>query len=519
MLGRIHFDGTKSNNVRTAMLVPLESAGKVARNKMVRIVNPDGGVKEFLAKVVDGPYFHAETDGDSRSSILNQQSSVPKYHALVGLDVQGEMHNGRLRVTNTRPAPGAEVHELTVEEVSQLAGIDGDMLLGALGGYEGVTVHLQSDSKSVLPRNLGIFGTVGSGKSNTSQVVIEEAARAGWAVIALDVEGEYIEMDAPAEDELLFAKMNELGRPPAGLGDFGVYCPVSCTSERADAQSFTLRTSDYDWQILAEIMECAIPERNAMMEVVDYLRSRAKQRVGTTESEELSGLLDAAAGAKVPYNIGHLLERCNERIPQGNDFVDFRGLSAKLTRLKRSEAFDNVALPAIDPAKMMLPGRVSVFDISVANDTIKNLVTADLLRKVFAYKIAKEDSPRTLVVIEEAHTFISRERAATMGATLTMIRDIARRGRKRWLGMSFVSQQPGHLPPEVFELCNTRIVHNVKSTHNLEALMKTAGDVTQEMWQQCPLLGSGQAVVSTPQFKDPVIVNIRPASTKRKFTQ
>ena len=78
---------------------------------------------------------------------------------------------------------------------------------------------------------------------------------------------------------------------------------------------------------------------------------------------------------------------------------------------------------------MMTPGRVSIIDVSVANDVVKNLVTADLLRKVFAYKLAREDAPPTLLVIEEAHSFISRDKALTMQATLEMLRTVKRRGR------------------------------------------------------------------------------------------
>src|SRR6185436_18392297 len=104
----------------------------------------------------------------------------------------------------------------------------------------------------------------------------------------------------------------------------------------------------------------------------------------------------------------------------------------------------------------------------------------------------KPDAPPTLMVIEEAHSFISREKAQTMQATLQMLRNVTRRGRKRWLSLAFVSQQPGHLPPEIFELCNTRLVHTLRSTHNLETLMATTGDVTRELWARCPLLGTGE---------------------------
>src|SRR5215813_2045812 len=172
----------------------------------------------------------------------------------------------------------------------------------------------------------------------------------------------------------------------------------------------------------------------------------------------------------------------------------------------------------LDPVRMMAPGRVSVIDVSVANDVVKNMVTADLLRKTFALKMMQHNTPPTLLVLEEAHSFISRERAPTMQATLHMLRSVTRRGRKRWLSMAFVSQQPGHLPPEIFELCNTRIVHALRSMHNLETLIATTGDVSRELWARCPLLGQGQAVVSSPQLNRSIVVSIRPAACRRKYT-
>ena len=69
------------------------------------------------------------------------------------------------------------------------------------------------------------------------------------------------------------------------------------------------------------------------------------------------------------------------------------GLGSKLQMLMYSNVFDQPNLKSLDPAEMLKPGRVNVLDVSVANDTVKNLVTADLLRKVFAYKIAKPEAP------------------------------------------------------------------------------------------------------------------------------
>src|SRR5208282_3495328 len=127
------------------------------------------------------------------------------------------------------------------------------------------------------------------------------------------------------------------------------------------------------------------------------------------------------------------------------------------------------------------------------------------------------DAPPTLLVIEEAHSFISKEKAQTMQATMQMLRNVARRGRKRWLSLAFVSQQPGHLPPEIFELCNTRIVHTLRSLHNLEAMIATTGDVGRELWARCPLLGRGQAILTSPQLSRSIIMTVRPTGCRRKF--
>src|SRR5947209_18637251 len=151
---------------------------------------------------------------------------------LAELEIQGERVEGRPRDTNSRPAPGSAVYSLDAEEVADLHGFRGDMLLGSLSGEDGLWVSLQSRNKGVLPRNLGIFGTVGSGKSNTAQVVIEEAARSGWAVIVLDVEGEYTDIDLPSDEDGMIQRLARYDRQPAGLTDFHVFCPASCACDR-----------------------------------------------------------------------------------------------------------------------------------------------------------------------------------------------------------------------------------------------------------------------------------------------
>jgi DNA helicase HerA-like ATPase len=303
------------------------------------------------------------------------------------------------------------------------------------------------------------------------------------------------------------------------VSDFHVRYPASCISERAESQAFTLRLADFETSVIAELIQASVPERNALLDCVDHFASRARAKIISSEMESLLGLLDPSPQANLPFTLRLLRDRATERSARNSEQFDYLGLATKLLWLLRSGAFDQPNLKGLDAGEMLQAGRVTVLDVSISNDIVKNLVTADLLRKTFAYKMAHENAPPTVLMIEEAHSFISKEKAQTMQATLQMLRNVTRRGRKRWLSTVFVSQQPGHLPPEIFELCNTRIVHTLRSMHNLDALVATTSDITGELWARCPLLGTGEAIVSSPQLKRPVIVNIRPARSRRKFVR
>ena len=516
LLGVVGWDGANATSERVLLRASLTNRAFVERNHYVRIEDHEGERTGFLARVVAGPFFHrsgAPTVGGTTAGTSLEGS------LLVTLEIQGELVKGRSRDTNSRPVPGARVFSLTTEELANLYGFRGDVLLGSVAGQDALTVHLQSDNKGVLPRNLGIFGTVGSGKSNTTQVVIEEASRNGWAVIVLDVEGEYVDMDLPSEEHELHPCLSTYGRSPEGIPDFQVLYPASCDSEKAGAEPFTLRLANFDANVICEILNVAMPERNALLDCMDHLQTKARKQMTTKDSQGYETLLDASPDAKVPFTLNSLRERAIERSPRTSEQMDYAGINAKLKLLFRAESFDLPQMSSLDVRRMMHPCRVSIVDVSIANDVIKNLVTVDLLSKAFALKMTDSSTPPTLLILEEAHSFISRDREQSMQATLQMLQNVIRRGRKRWLAMAFVTQQPGHLPSEIFELCNTRIVHALRSTHNLDVLMATTGGVSGDTWARCSLLGPGQAVLSSPQLARPVVLSVRPASSQRRFTR
>jgi DNA helicase HerA-like ATPase len=363
-----------------------------------------------------------------------------------------------------------------------------------------------------------VFGTVGSGKTNTAQVIIEEASRAGYSVVVVDVEGEYVSMDEGTTEKHLVPLLAAFGRKPEGLKDFRVYHPQASEASVATSKAFSVPFRAIRPHVVSELADLTEPQEGVFLKIVESLQEESAKKRG--KGKQKSTALAFLEGDD--FEVEELtLDAVIARVP---DFADQAGkgtqwaLARKLQALRRTLMFDSG--PSIQAKDLLQAGRVSVVDVSsVTSDAAKNLAIAWLLRLVFEAKLRDAKAPKTLIVIEEAHTFVSRESRDRMTATLDMLKVIARRGRKRWLGLMFISQQPSHLPDEVFELCNTRFVHGIKSEFNLRPLRHTSGDVVSELWDMVPALGPGQALVVSPQFNHTILAEVRPSYTRRRLTE
>lgn len=209
-----------------------------------------------------------------------------------------------------------------------------------------------------------------------------------------------------------------------------------------------------------------------------------------------------------------------------------------LWRLNRLKVFDRhlvkrCGAKPLNYAGLIEPGRVSVVDLSDAGMTeLANLAIADLLRGVQEaqeaayrrYEKAKAAGqtppppPRVLLVIEEAHEFLSAERVGKMDTLFQQVARIARRGRKRWLGLAFVTQLPQHLPRQVLSLCNNFILHKLTDPQVVHGLRNAISGIDEALWSRLPGLAPGQAIVSFAHMARPLLVSVDPAPCKLRMT-
>ncbi|MCE9564499.1 MAG: ATP-binding protein [Planctomycetes bacterium] len=232
---------------------------------------------------------------------------------------------------------------------------------------------------------------------------------------------------------------------------------------------------------------------------------------------------------KLPGATDHLNKRMNAANPPGNA-ISWRALQGRLGRLNRLKVFFDETKDGTRPvnyADLIKPGRVSVVDLSDTGfSELNNLVIADILRGIQetqdeAYERFEQQKGAlptpVLIVVEEAHEFLSDERIGRTPVLFEQVARIAKRGRKRWLGLCFVTQLPAHLPKQVLGLCNSFILHKLNDPGVISLLKRTVGGVDEGLWDRLPNLAPGQAVVSFPHFARPLLVAIDPSQAKLRM--
>lgn len=542
ILGQVNFDGEAADNTTSEAMISEDHQNLFRREVYVGIKDTEQNI-EFLGRIVEGPYHTPQKSGTGSTSAKTTKrppartKAKSSYHVFGNIEVLGQLLQGeRVIPTLTRPRPYSEITIFPPERLSRLLDIEGNMLIGSLMGYEEhrIEVRENSENKNFLPLNVGIFGTVGSGKSNTVQVLLEEASKANWACVVIDVEGEYVKMNEPDNRP----EMNRILREnysidPEGINDFRVYVPSSGSSDADDPIRFKVPISELDISIVADILEFTEPEFRMYERTIE-----ATQRTNSQNQTSRVTVADdpQAPVSTYPYTLENLIGVLSNSAFYTR-LSDIEKSTANTLRNKlfytlgRSGMLDwtpTETTPYLPINELMVGGRVSVLDVSETDDRSRNIAIAFVLQSLFnkvtetavgeTIPHTEVARPKILLVIEEVHTFVSKQSINKMKSVLDNLQTISRRGRKRWLSLALVSQQPGHVPEELFELANTRFIHQLKSVMNIAPVKQTTGGVHEALWSTIPALGPGQCLLTGRTFKNPLLVNVRPAKSKRLLT-
>lgn len=111
---------------------------------------------------------------------------------------------------------------------------------------------------------------------------------------------------------------------------------------------------------------------------------------------------------------------------------------------------------------------------------------------------------RNLAIAKILHGVLEFQQRAYEAALREQLVKIARRGRKRYLGLTFVTQSPNDLPDEVL-----RVV-NIKSF---------VANADESLWTLVRGLGQGQSLTSFAHMRRPVITAMDPSPARLRMTE
>ena len=393
--------------------------------------------------------------------------------------------------------------------------------------------------------------------------LINELQKSKTAVVLFDTEGEYTQIDQPTDQPAMIGALERRGQQPRGVRHTQIAHLVGRETSNPDHERvvpFTLRFSDLSPYAVMGILEFNEAQQQRFMQAYE-LAKRALYNVGVyPQGEEQKA--QALEIDDFDFGYPHLtLDRmydivraCQTTAAKEDNLVfsdavfkekraeiekliksvkfdsvpSWRVVQGRLNTLKRLKIFDNPTAQSLNFETLTKPGVITVVDLSGTDSTqVNNLVIASVLRGLLEQQELNakraestgEAMRRVSVVIEEAHEFLSAERVKQMPELFAQVARIARRGRKRWLGLVFVTQLPQHLPDEVLGLLNSHILHKIGDANVIARLKRSIGGVDNGLWNRLPNLAPGQAIVATPTLSRALLVAMDPAPCRLRLVE
>jgi Helicase HerA, central domain len=533
----------------------------------------------YVGQVISGPFAIPDAmRSDSAQLVLpavNHAMLTPRFHGMVSIEVFGVEEDGQILPPMRRPIPNSPVFLLEPDHIRNIMGVDvpeaeRPFTLGLMDGAAEVEIRIPALRKAVLPKHTAALGTTGAGKSTTIVGFAAKLGHRGHAVIILDVEGEYTTMNEPADNPGMLAALRRRGQQPAGARNTVVYCLEGrdpANPNHPALRTFKLGFDQVSIYVLSEILELtdaqlrrfeqAYEITKVVMDRTAIFPANQQDRTDALEIDELDRgwprmtlqmLIDVVSGCiahvedKIaawagPWPRGpfgnardEIVKAIARYAPEKNP-TSWKALNAKLWRIKRADLFSDTVANQLRPSDLLHSGQISIIDLkNMDSPLLRNIVIAQVLRGVQVeqdatytrYEAAlREGRPAsmtfTTVFIEEAHEFLSAARIAEMPNLFDQVARIARRGRKRYLGLVFSTQFPGHLPREVLSLVNNWILLKITDHQVVAKLKEQVPMVDDVTWRSLKNFAPGQAVTKFEHMKRAVRTVIDPAPCKLRM--
>jgi len=330
-----------------------------------------------------------------------------------------------------------------------------DIEIGKIIGNEEIPIGIRSED---VFKHVAIFGSTGSGKSNTSMLLARELYKKGFDVIILDWHGEYKQA---LPEFNFYGEKNYLVLNPIDLDD--------------------LTTIDIT-EIFGEVLELTEPQKFLL-----YLGLEVLNQMKEFDFKTLIQVISSS------FSDSTFMQRDVKFALTRKIIMLFSGLGEKLISSKNGYTYK-------DLAEKLRGG--NIIDLSfIRNIKLRRLYALMLLKFLLEYVIeTRNNSRKIFIIIEEAQNYFSQSNI--------IINKALQEVRKFNVGICIISQSPSNVDPEVIKNTNIKIIHSIKSNIDKKVIADSLS-LDKEEIQILDKLDVGEAILVAPNLRKEVIVKIK----------
>lgn len=395
------------------------------------------------------------------------------------------------------PSLFSYVEYLEDEDLEKLNLDTGDIDIGFLrSGHKATSSKVSLNGVKAFPHHILVCSITGGGKTNFGKILAWNIMRGGgvYSLLVIDTESEYFDGGDPSHLGLVHSHYAEKGlfyvttkvKFPCKLQFEFKYNGVNLT-RRINAHPLEIWCGDLHPEDFIQTGEFT-PPQEALLWMA--WRIRNEDWINYLIYEDANQIYDDLRGKTQKITI--LVTKRKLRYILG-DFEIFKGSRCHSNLIKK--VLEEIA-----------NGKVVLVDMPSASEAQEKLVTVLLARRIFKFyermrKHAPErwrNLPTTLIVVEEAHRYLSKRALYGSGERRENIFSIiSKRGRKYRVGLCCITQMPGELDEPVIRQQLTKVILPLPTKPDYQLIINYSPHL-DNAGQEIKTLDRGEALIVSP---------------------
>ena len=430
------------------------------------------------------------------------------------------------RGVRTYPVLGEAAYNMSPLELSTIFNREGEACIdvGRLQQDNSIIAKVRVDD--LLSKHFAILGSTGSGKSCTVALVLQAILDANpqGHVVLFDPHNEYSKSFGDKAEAITGDTLDL----PLWIFDFVETCELLCSDIEDHARE--------EEEILHDVILKAKQLFDRSLQKNDV-----SSQINLDDLEaELQRSTHISLDSPVPYRIRDVVKLVDHnmgKLENANNLAPYKRLKRRINSIIADPRYGFIFKNQTSPRPIEdLVGRIfrlpvngkpiSCLDFSSIPSEMLNIVVSVVSRLAFELATWSERKLPILLVCEEAHRYIPKDRSLGFHSTRRIISRIAKEGRKYGVSLAIVSQRPSELEPSTLSQCSTIFSMRLSNEVDQKFVEAAVPDGATELLSFLPSLGVAEAMVFGESVNLPmrVILNnlaaeFRPHSSSAQFTE